>query len=188
MKRVCVFCGSKNGSKPDYLGAARSLGRELASRDLTLVYGGADIGLMGCLANAVLEAGGEVFGVIPRRMVDREIAHQSLTRLWIVDTMHERKMKMAELADAFVAMPGGLGTLEEIFEAVTWTQLQIHRKPCGFLNTHGYYDSLLAFLNHAVDEGFVRHDHRSLLAVESDAGRLLDALRTQNRDLPDKWS
>lgn len=188
MKRVCVFCGSKNGAKSEYLEAARQLGREMACRDLALVYGGADIGLMGSLANTVLESGGKVYGVIPKRMVDREIAHGSLTQLWVVDTMHERKMKMAELADAFIAMPGGLGTLEEIFEAVTWTQLQIHRKPCGLLNTNGYYDGLLAFLNHAVNEGFVREDHRSLFSVESDAGRLLDSLRAQGLDRPDKWS
>jgi uncharacterized protein (TIGR00730 family) len=160
----------------DYLVAARSLGAEIADRGLSLVYGGARIGLMGEVADGVLAQRGSVVGVLPERMVSRGIAHNGLSELIVVDSMHQRKMRMAELADAFVALPGGLGTLEEIFEAITWTQLQLHLKPCGFLNVKGYFDSLLAFLDHCVEEHFVKSEHRSMLVVEHSPASLLDRI------------
>ena len=173
MKRVCVFCGSSMGSKPAYAKAARQLGNVLASRNLGLVYGGTDVGTMGELANAALEAGGEVIGVVPTIFVKRKIAHAALSDLRIVDAMHERKGLMAELSDAFIALPGGLGTIDEIFEMVTWTQLGIHRKPCGLLNVCRYYNKLADFLDYAVSEGFIREPHRSLILVDESPDVLL---------------
>jgi uncharacterized protein (TIGR00730 family) len=176
IRSICVFCGSSAGLVPGYAAAARALAAEAVSRDLRVIYGGASVGLMGALADAVLEAGGEVVGVMPRTLVDREIAHGGLSELRIVNTMHERKALMAELADAFIALPGGIGTLEELFEIWTWGQLGIHQKPYGLLNVHGYYSPLIEFLDHAVDEGFVRPGQRALLHVASDARALLDLL------------
>ena len=161
------------GSKPAYAKAARQLGHALASRNLGLVYGGTDVGTMGELANAALEAGGEVIGIVPRRFVERKIAHVALSDLRVVDAMHERKGLMAELSDAFIALPGGLGTIDEIFEMVTWTQLGIHRKPCGLLNVCGYYSKLADFLDYAVSEGFIREPHRSLILVDENPDVLL---------------
>jgi uncharacterized protein (TIGR00730 family) len=161
------------GSKPAYAKAARQLGHALASRNLGLVYGGTDVGTMGELANAALEAGGEVIGVVPRIFVERKIAHVALSDLRVVDAMHERKGLMAELSDAFIALPGGLGTVDEIFEMVTWTQLGIHRKPCGFLDVCGYYSKLADFLDYAVSEGFIREPHRSLILVDESPDGLL---------------
>jgi uncharacterized protein (TIGR00730 family) len=161
------------GSKPAYAQAARQLGSTLASRNLGLVYGGTDVGTMGELANAALEAGGEVIGVVPRIFVKRKIAHDALSDLRVVDAMHERKGLMAELSDAFIALPGGLGTIDEIFEMVTWTQLGIHRKPCGLLNVCGYYRKLADFLDYAVSEGFIRETHRSLILVDESPDALL---------------
>lgn len=161
------------GSKPAYAEAARQLGHALASRNLGLVYGGTNVGTMGELANAALEAGGEVIGIVPRRFVRRKIAHAALFDLRVVDSMHERKGLMAELSDAFIALPGGLGTIDEIFEMITWTQLGIHRKPCGLLNVCRYYSKLADFLDYAVSEGFIREPHRSLILVEENPDMLL---------------
>ena len=187
MQRICVFCGSSPGGDPAYVDAAQEMGREIVARDLTLVYGGGHVGLMGALADAVLDAGGSVIGVIPHALAVREIAHQRLTRLHVVGSMHERKAMMADLSDAFVALPGGFGTYEEFFEAVTWTQLGVHRKPCGLLNVAGFYDPLVQFLDNAVSEQFVRPQHRSTILVDTHPGRLIDQLgRVQLPDVP-KW-
>ncbi len=159
-----------------YREAALEVGRELARRGIGLVYGGASVGLMGALADAALEAGGEAIGVIPRALVEKEIAHRGLSELCVVESMHERKALMAERADAFLALPGGFGTLEEIFEALAWRQLRIHRKPCGLLNVEGYYDGLLAMLDHAVAEGFLRSENRGLIVSDSVPGRLIELL------------
>lgn len=161
------------GSKPAYAKAARQLGHVLASRNLGLVYGGTNVGTMGELANAALEGGGEVIGVVPTIFVEKRIAHAALSDLRVVDSMHERKGLMAELSDAFIALPGGLGTIDEIFEMVTWTQLGIHRKPCGLLNVCGYYSKLADFLDYAVSEGFIREPHRSLILVDESPEVLL---------------
>ena len=161
------------GSKPAYAKAARQLGHALASRNLGLVYGGTDVGTMGELANAALEGGGEVIGVVPRIFVEKEIAHAALSDLRVVDSMHERKGLMAELSDAFIALPGGLGTIDELFEMVTWTQLGIHRKPCGLLNVSQYYRKLADFLDYAVSEGFIKVPHRSLILVDESPDALL---------------
>ena len=176
MKRVCVFCGSRDGTRSQYVAAAGGMGEALARRGIGLVYGGGGIGLMGVLADAALSAGGDVIGVIPESLMAREVAHRGLGDLRVVASMHERKALMAELSDAFVALPGGFGTLEEFCEALTWAQLGIHRKPCGLLNVEGFFDPLLSFFDHAVRERFVSPDHRSLVVVEEDPGRLLDAL------------
>lgn len=176
MRRVCVFCGSSSGIKPAYAEAARATGRLIAQRGLGLVYGGGEVGLMGVLANAALEAGGEVIGVIPEALMRMEVGHPNLTALHVVATMHERKAMMAELSDGFIALPGGIGTLEELFEIWTWGQLGIHPKPLGFLDVAGYYDSLHAFLDHSVGEGFLKARHRAMTAVESDPATLLNRL------------
>jgi uncharacterized protein (TIGR00730 family) len=176
MKRICVFCGSSAGKRPAYREQARRLGETLARRGMGLVYGGGSIGLMGIVADAVLAVAGEVVGVIPRRLARKEIAHAGLTRLHVVPSMHERKALMAELADGFVALPGGMGTLEEMAEILTWAQLGLHQKPCGLLDVEGYYAPLAAFLDHAVAEGFLRPDHRALLLVDRDPEALLDAM------------
>ncbi len=176
MSRVCVFCGSSGGSRPVYAQAARKLGATLAARHLGLVYGGGHIGLMGIVADAVLDAGGEAIGVIPRSMVEKELAHTKLTHLHVVGTMHERKALMADLADAFLALPGGFGTGDEMFEALTWSQLSLHAKPIGLLNVDGYFDPLLAWLDLAVREGFIRTADRHLLQAGNDMDRLLDLL------------
>ena len=176
MKRVCVFCGANAGRREEYRSAARLLAGALARRGLGLVYGGGNVGLMGTLADEMLQAGGEVIGVIPRRLVDREVAHRGLTELRIVDTMHQRKAMMNDLSDAFIALPGGYGTLEEFFEILTWSQLGIHRKPSGLLNVLGYYDSLLAMLDHAVAEQFLLPANRKLVVAETDPELLLRRL------------
>jgi uncharacterized protein (TIGR00730 family) len=173
MNRVCVFCGSNPGNDPLYREAATAMGRLLATRGLGLVYGGGRVGLMGVVADAALAAGGEVIGVIPHSLNEREIAHAGVTDLRVVDSMHTRKAMMAELSDAFVAMPGGVGTFEEFFEAVTWTQLGLHRKPCGLLNVGGFYTPLAAFIDHAVSEGFIKPMHRAIVVVDDDPERLL---------------
>jgi uncharacterized protein (TIGR00730 family) len=187
MKRVLVFCGSSPGRVPDYAAAASELGRELASRRLEVVYGGASVGLMGALADSTLAAGGTVIGVIPRRLVEYEIAHAGLTKLHIVETMHERKALMAELADAVIALPGGTGTLDELFELFTWKQLGLLRMPIGLLDVDGYWQPLLAFLEHAVNERFLRAEHLALLQVERSAEALVDRLATDTHRAVDKW-
>jgi uncharacterized protein (TIGR00730 family) len=176
IRSICVFCGSSSGVKGTYEAAARAFADHAARRGIRLVYGGASVGLMGATADAALGAGGEIVGVIPRALVDREIAHSGLSELHVVETMHERKAMMAELSDAFVALPGGLGTLEELFEVWTWGMLGLHAKPYGILNVDGYYSPLIDFLDHARDEGFIRPAQRAMLVVEDDAARLLDAL------------
>lgn len=177
MRRLCVYAGASAGSDPLYQRTAADLGQLLAKSGIGLVYGGASIGLMGAVADAVLRHGGEAIGVIPTGLMRREIAHEGLTELWTVGSMHERKAMMSDLADAFVALPGGLGTLDELLEAVTWTQLGIHAKPCGILNVQGYWDSLIAQLDRAGANGFLRADHREVLLVESEPAALLEALR-----------
>ena len=174
MKRICVFAGSSPGAREEYAAAARSLARALVFRHLGLVYGGGDIGLMGILADTVLEEGGEVIGVIPRALVDREIAHRALTELRVVRSMHDRKAQMADLADGFIVLPGGLGTLEEFLEILTWAQLGIHHKPVGVLNVSGYYDTLLEFLDQTVAEQFVQDKNRKMVLAEERPEALLD--------------
>ena len=177
MKSACIFCGSSPGARPQYTEATEDLGQLLVENGITLIYGGAAVGLMGRLADTVLSEGGEAVGVMPRSLVEREIAHLGLTDLHIVESMHERKALMADLSDAFVALPGGLGTLDELFEIYTWAQLGLHRKPCGLLNVEGYYDGIAGFLDHAVNERFVREDHRDMLIVEEDPRAMLRRLR-----------
>jgi uncharacterized protein (TIGR00730 family) len=176
MQRLCVFCGSSPGRRPIHAESARSLGRIMAARGLALVYGGGHVGLMGVLADAVLEAGGEVIGVIPQSMVDKELAHTGISKLHIVGTMHERKALMADLADGFAALPGAFGTADELFEILTWAQLGLHAKPVGILNIDGFFQALLAWLDHAVAEGFLKPKHRRLLQEAGDAGKLVDLL------------
>ncbi|NNC77991.1 MAG: TIGR00730 family Rossman fold protein [Woeseiaceae bacterium] len=187
MQRVCVYCGSSMGARPVYAEAAETLAEELVSQDLELVYGGASKGIMGVIADRVLELGGKVHGVIPKMLQDKEIAHEGLTELHVVPSMHQRKTVMAALSDAFVAMPGGFGTLEEIIEIVTWGQLQIHDKPCGLLNVDGYFDPLLRYLDHAVDEGFLRIENRRMLLSDDDAARLLTRLERYSAPKIEKW-
>ena len=175
-KKICVYCGSKNGYRPLYAAAARELGSTMARRGIGLVYGGGNVGLMGLLADAALQGGAEVIGVIPRPLANKELAHEHLNELIVVENMHQRKAIMARRANAFAALPGGYGTLEELFEAVAWAQLGIHGKPLGLLNTAGYFKHLLAFLDQAVQEDFLRPHHRSLLRVEETIDSLLDNL------------
>ena len=176
MQRICVFCGSNSGISPGYPAAAADLGRQLAARQVALVYGGSNVGLMGTLADSALKAGGHVIGVIPRSLVDLEVAHRGLPDLRIVETMHERKALMADLADGFVAMPGGYGTFDELCEILTWAQLGIHSKPVGLLNTLGYWNPFLEFLDRAVDAGFLKPAHRQLIEVRPMALELLNLL------------
>jgi uncharacterized protein (TIGR00730 family) len=179
--RICVFCGSSVGANPKYLAEAKSLGQQLAAGGWGLVYGGTSIGLMGATADAALSGGAEVIGVLPQALQDREIAHRGLTKLHLVGSMHERKALMASLSDAFIALPGGYGTLDEFFEVVTWAQLSIHSKPCVLVNTNRYYDFLLQFLNHAVNEEFVRSSNLALVQVARDSAEALQLIQ-QHRD------
>jgi len=187
MQRLCVFCGSSPGRDPAYLEAATAMGTTIAQRGLGLVYGGARVGLMGAVADAALAAGAEVTGVLPKALMRKEIAHEGLTRLEVVASMHERKARMAELSDGFVALPGGAGTLEEIFEIWTWGQLGFHGKPAGFLNVSGYFDGLSTFLDHTVAEAFVKPVHRQMLSFHSTPDALLDALMAYEPPVAEKW-
>jgi uncharacterized protein (TIGR00730 family) len=187
MRRVCVYAGSNFGTDPAYAEGARALATTLAQRGIGLVYGGGNVGLMGVLADTAMAAGGEVIGVMPRALIEREIGHRGITELRMVESMHERKSLMADLSDAFVAVPGGIGTLEELIEVYTWTQLGFHRKACGVLNVNGYYDALAAFLDHAVGEGFLSHEHRGVLTVASDPAELLDRLAAFEPPTTGKW-
>lgn len=180
IRSICVFCGSSSGVRPEYTALARSLGDLLARRAIGVVYGGGHVGMMGQLADAALAAGGKVVGVIPAHLMRPEIAHQRLDELIVVDSMHTRKRTMAERCDGFIVLPGGFGTFEEMFEMVTWLQLELHAKPVGLVNGLGYFDHLLAFLRHAADEGFIRPQHRSLLLVEPTPAGLLERM-TQRR-------
>lgn len=187
MKRICVFAGSSSGRLASYRTVAEELGRTLAARELDLVYGGARVGLMGALANAALAAGGHVTGVIPAALVAKEVAHDGLTDLRVVGSMHERKALMAELADGFIALPGGWGTFEEFFEVLTWGQLGLHQKPCGLLNVQGYFDGLLSVVAHSVEEGFVRREYSPMISVSSSPGTLLDMLASYEPPMVEKW-
>jgi hypothetical protein len=174
---ICVFCGSSSGSEPEYLEDAKALGASIAEAGWRLIYGGASVGLMGAVADAALAAGGEVIGVIPQAIVDREVAHRGLTELHFVDTMHERKALMATFSQAFVALPGGFGTLDEFMEILTWAQLGIHSKPCILVNAEGYYDDLLTFLDHAVKQGFLKGSNRQIIKVVDDSEEVVPAIR-----------
>ncbi|HEX2133143.1 MAG TPA: TIGR00730 family Rossman fold protein [Actinophytocola sp.] len=185
--RVCVFCGSSAGKGTGYLAAAAEVGRTLAARGIGLVYGGAAVGTMGAVADAAVAAGGEVVGVIPRSLVDREIAHPGLAELHVVADLHERKAKMASLADAFLALPGGAGTLEELFEVVTWAQLGLHAKPIALLDVGGFYQPMLGFLDHMSAEGFLRPEYREMLIVETAVERVLDRYTEYSPSRP-KWA
>ncbi len=187
LRRVCVFCGSNVGARESYRAAAAALGTLLAERKIGLVYGGGNIGLMGALADAALAGGGEVIGVIPHALVAREVAHAGLSELRVVNSMHERKALMADLSDAFIALPGGYGTLEEFLEVVTWSQLGIHKKPCGLLNSEHYFDALIAMLDHAVEEGFLAGKNRALVLEESDPAKLVDALERWEPVAREEW-
>ena len=188
MTRICVFCGSSPGARPAYAEAAAEFGRLLAAEGIGVVFGGGQVGLMGVLADAVLAEDGEVIGVIPQALMDREIGHEGITELRVVGSMHERKALMTELSDAFIALPGGAGTLEELFEVYTWAQLGLHSKPCGLLDVEGYYSGLAAFLDHAVEERFLREEHRAALMVDREPARLIERLREfEPRAVTPKW-
>jgi uncharacterized protein (TIGR00730 family) len=188
LRSICVFCGSSTGNRQEYVAAAADFGRLLGERRIRLVYGAGNVGLMGVLADAALAAGGEVIGVIPQMLVDRELAHRGITDLRIVTSMHERKALMAELSDGFVALPGGLGTFEELCEVLTWVQLGIHRKPCGCLNVMGYFDSLARMFDHAVTEGFLRSEQRRLFISSNEPNALLRLLESHASTTEAKWS
>ncbi len=187
MQAICVFCGASAGDRPAYADAARDLAQQLVERDLTLIYGGGSIGVMGILADATLAGGGRVIGVLPEHLSRREVAHAGLTEMHIVGSMHERKALMARRADAFVTLPGGLGTLEELFEVLTWAQLGLHSKPCALLNVGGYYDPLIAFLDGAVARGFVQARHRDMLLIDTQPASLLDRIDTYVAPAVEKW-
>ena len=187
IRRLAVFCGSNPGARPDYVEGARAFGHLLAERGIGVVYGGSSVGLMSAVAEAVLDELGDIIGVIPKMLVEREVAHKTLSHLRIVGSMHERKALMAELSDGFVALPGGIGTLEEFFEVWTWAQLGMHAKPCGLLNIAGYFDPLLEFLDRAVTEKFVREVHRSMVIVESDPRALLSKFEAYEAPRVVKW-
>lgn len=186
-KRICVFCGSSHGVNASYADAAKNVGAELARRGIELVYGGGNLGLMGVVADSVLAGGGHVIGVIPESLMDKEVGHRGLPDLRIVKTMHERKAMMAELADGFVALPGGIGTFEEFFEIVTWAQLGFHAKPCALLNINGFYDPLLRLIDHSIQEGFVKPKQRDLVLVDSNFSTLLDRMATHHVPYEPKW-
>ncbi|MFV3287311.1 TIGR00730 family Rossman fold protein [Pseudomonas sp. NY11955] len=187
VRSVCVFCGASIGTNPAYREAAVALGQSIARRGLTLVYGGGAVGLMGVVADAAMAAGGEVVGIIPQSLLDAEVGHKGLTRLEVVDGMHARKARMAELSDAFIALPGGLGTLEELFEVWTWGQLGYHAKPLGLLDVNGFYDKLGGFLDHIVEEGFVRPQHRAMLLLAQQPEELLDGMERFVAPVAPKW-
>lgn len=187
LNKLCVYCGSNSGRRTEYIASAKQLAHALVEKNIDLVYGGASVGVMGVLADTVLEEGGNVIGIIPQDLVKKEVAHDSLTELHVVDSMHERKALMAELADGFIALPGGLGTIEELFEILTWAQLGLHEKPCGLLNVFGYYDKLAAFLDYAVSEEFIKHVHRSMLLVEEHPKALLERIKSYEAPHVAKW-
>jgi uncharacterized protein (TIGR00730 family) len=187
MKRICVFCGSNAGTRPQYRKCAEELGADFARRNIGLVYGGGNVGLMGAIADAVLESGGEAIGVIPEHLMTREIGHKQLTKLHIVHSMHERKALMADLSDAFIALPGGFGTFEEFFEVLTWSQLGLHLKPCGIVNVLNYYSPLLAMLDHAVEERFLKAQNRALVLSAENSQALLQALEEWRPVHVEKW-
>lgn len=186
LKKLCVYCGSSPGRQSVYTESAQALAAELVNNDIGLVYGGASIGIMGAIADAVLAGGGQVTGIIPRSIAEKEVAHSGLTELKVVESMHERKQAMADIADGFIALPGGLGTIEELFEMLTWAQLGFHTKPIALFNVAGYFDHLLSFLNHAVDEQFVKSEHHSLLLVEDSPGKIIKSMELYQASVVDK--
>lgn len=187
MKRLVVFCGSSHGAREIYADAARALAGEMVRRDIGLVFGGGHVGLMGVTADTVLAAGGEVIGIIPKHLVDKELEHKGLTELRVVNSMHERKAMMADLADGFIALPGGFGTYDEFCEALTWAQLGLHSKPCAMLNIAGYYDAMLAMFDHATTEGFIRPHHRAMLIVSTEPAELLNRMSEYHAPVVEKW-
>ena len=186
MKRICINCGSNNGAAPEYLEYAKKLGKYLASQNIELVYGGADVGLMGAVANSALLEGGTVIGVIPKS-INSKVGHKSLTELHVVENMHERKTKMFELSDGFIGLPGGIGTLEEIFEILTWAQLGFHSKPCGILNINGYFNQLLQFLEHSVHQQFLKEGHKNMLIVANEPEEILQKFKSYEAPKINKW-
>ncbi|MES2522497.1 MAG: TIGR00730 family Rossman fold protein [Gemmatimonadota bacterium] len=187
LQRLCVYCASNDGVRPEYLAAARAFGHAVAERGIAVAYGGGRVGLMGALADAALDAGGEVVGVMPHALVEREAAHQGLTRLHVVDSMHTRKAMLADMSDAFVALPGGIGTLEEFFETFTWAGLGVHRKPVGLFDVAGFWQPLVALLDHLGAEGFLRGSPRAWLVMQDDAGRMIDALGSFDPPVVRQW-
>lgn len=188
MKRICVFCGSNTGNKPIYVEQARQLGAALANHEISIIYGGTTVGLMGAMADAALRGGGEVIGIIPKHLADRpNMTHQNLSEVHIVDSMHQRKAKMAELADGFIALPGGLGTLEELFEMLTWSQLGLHRKPCGILNVNGFYNKLIELIDGAITAQFIKPEHRQLLITDSEPETLIAKMHVYRPPKVNKW-
>ncbi|SDL64427.1 hypothetical protein SAMN05660337_3484 [Maridesulfovibrio ferrireducens] len=187
MKSLCIFLGANPGNDEKYAEAARNMGRELAKRKITTIYGGSDMGLMGILAESALEAGGKVIGVIPDSLVKKNVSHPNLTELHVTESMHERKALMAELSDGFIAMPGGIGTMDEIFEIFTWAQLGFHNKPCGLLNIDGYYDKLLDFLGSVVEEGFLKGVHKDMLLTASSPAGIIDSFAGYEPPVVSKW-
>jgi uncharacterized protein (TIGR00730 family) len=187
INNICIYCGSSAGSKPDYATSAQVLAKELVRRNIGLIYGGSNVGIMAVVANSVLEIGGKAIGVIPEALVSKELAHRGLTKLHVTKSMHERKSLMAELADGFVALPGGIGTMEEIFEMWTWAQLGFHQKPCGLLNVSGYFDKLGEFLDHMVQEQFVKLPHREMLIIESEPAKIIDRFQQYVPPIVAKW-
>jgi uncharacterized protein (TIGR00730 family) len=188
MKTIAVFCGSSAGNDPIYVQQAKSLGEKLVAEGINLVYGGSTVGCMGAVADAVMEAGGKVIGVIPKKLVSVELAHEHLTELHVVDTMHERKALMADYADGFIALPGGTGTLEEWFEAITWAQLGYHKKPCGLLNINSYYTPLISLFDHMIEHGFVKREYKELILIDKDPTHLIEKMRNHNQaDFTPKW-
>jgi uncharacterized protein (TIGR00730 family) len=187
MRRLCVFCGSASGTQPEYLASARKLGKSLAAKKIELVYGGGRVGLMGAIADSVLEAGGTVIGIIPERLAAKEIAHNGLTELHVVKSMHERKAAMAEMSDGFIAMPGGFGTIEEFCEVLTWSQLGFQKKPCGLLNTLGFYNTLIELFDDMTKKEFVMKVHRDLVIVSEDPDEMIEKVSNYVHTAPDKW-
>ncbi|HRH46840.1 MAG TPA: TIGR00730 family Rossman fold protein [Pyrinomonadaceae bacterium] len=187
MKSITVFCGSSSGFRPEYAEAAKELGRNLVEQNIRLVYGGGNVGLMGIIADEVMKNGGEVLGIIPESLDKKEVAHRQITELRVVGSMHERKALMAEFADGFIAMPGGIGTFEEFFEILTWAQLGFHHKPCAILNVANYYDGLLSLCDNAVNEGFLRQKHSELILVDSDSVKLLEKMKNYKPQAVEKW-
>jgi uncharacterized protein (TIGR00730 family) len=186
LKSICVFCGSSPGAKTEYMRVAEEMGKTLAENNIRLIYGGSNIGLMGIIAKTVLKHGGKVTGVMPKHLVDKEIAFKEITDFKMVNTMHERKAVMEKLSDGFIAMPGGFGTMDEIFEIITWAQLQLHMKPCGFLNISNYYDKLFDFINHAIDEKFINASYRHLFQIDSDPQNLIKKMQEYQPLIIDK--
>nr|WP_157452582.1 TIGR00730 family Rossman fold protein [Chloroherpeton thalassium] len=187
MKSICVFCGSNLGGKPEYKEATQAFGKLLARKNIRLIYGGGNVGLMGIIASSVMEAGGEVVGVIPKFLADKELAHTDVSKLHVVGSMHERKALMADLSDGFVALPGGIGTLEEIFEVFTWAQLGLHEKPCAVLNVAGFYDHLYTFLQNTVEMRFMKAPNLDMLILESDAEKMLERMKSYRSPKIEKW-